>query len=154
LTMGDNPGGFLATATGDYFWTATYHDPVGNNNDAIDNGSSAQEKVTLQSPFHGLTPGFWKNNWEKWNGSAWQFTYNPLTGKAYKGTDTLKSAFNPSSSLLNDPNYSSLWGMSLDDALNFGGDSTLTGAAQILLRQAVAALLNATYGTNPANSNQ
>jgi hypothetical protein len=144
-TMGDHAGGFLAMQTGSYVWTASYTDPLKNNNPASDPGTSAQERVQVTAGFGGLTPGFWKNNWENWNGSAWQFTKNPLTGVAYKGTDTLKSAFNPSSTLLNDPNYSALWSQTLDQALNFQGGSTVQAAAQILLRQAVAGLLNATY---------
>jgi hypothetical protein len=111
--------------------------------------SSDAVKTFTQLTTQGLTIGFWKNNWDKHNGSAWQYTYNPLTGQAFQGTDTLASAgFN-----LTGP-YASLANVTLEDALSLPGGSTLLADAQLLLKQAVGALLNATYGTNPFNSSQ
>jgi hypothetical protein len=122
--------------------------------DGTTNGTDSPDAVKTYTNLssNGLTPGFWKNNWEKFSGSAWAFTYNPVTMKAFTGNDQLGSAGIFSASLLTaigiDPTTT------LDQALQFGGGNTITAAAQILLRQAVAALLNATYGTNPANSSQ
>jgi hypothetical protein len=42
--------------------------------------------------------------------------------------------------------YSSLANVTFDQALNFGGGPTLLDAAKILMRQAVAAVLNAASG--------
>ena len=76
----------------------------------------------------GCTPGYWKNHTEAWADTK------------YSPTDTVGSVFTLPASL------SSLSGMTLLEALDgTGGDgSTLEGAAQILLRAAVAGLLNAT----------
>lgn len=73
----------------------------------------------------GCGLGFWKNH-----GPAWAAT-------GYLTTDTVGDVFNSAPV--------SLAGSSLLDALSFKGGSTLDGAKQILLRQAVAALLNAAH---------
>ena len=72
----------------------------------------------------GLTPGFWKNHPRQWVG--------------YSPTQTLSSVFNIPSSL-------GLGSYTLMDALNFGGGGGTVGAARNLLRQAVAAILNARH---------
>jgi hypothetical protein len=76
----------------------------------------------------GCTPGYWKNHTEAWADTK------------YSPTDTVGSVFTLPASL------SSLSSMTLLEALDgTGGDgSTLEGATQILLRAAVAGLLNAT----------
>jgi hypothetical protein len=76
----------------------------------------------------GCTPGFWKNHPEAWADTK------------YAPTDTVGSVFTLPASL------SSFSSETLIDALEgTGGDaSTLEGAAVILLRAAVAGLLNAT----------
>src|SRR3954465_8083321 len=76
----------------------------------------------------GCTPGYWKNHTEAWADTP------------YSPTDTVGSVFTLPASL------SSLSGETLLAALDgTGGDgSTLEGAAAILLRAAVAGLLNAT----------
>jgi hypothetical protein len=70
----------------------------------------------------GCTPGFWKNHPEAWVG--------------YSTSATLASVFGAGG-------LGSLGSTTLLDALSFKGGSTLDEAKQILLRQAVAALLNA-----------
>jgi hypothetical protein len=67
----------------------------------------------------GCTPGYWKNHT-----SAWDF-YAPSTtlGSVFSNTGTLASR-------------------TFQQALSFGGGSSITAAKQILLRAAVAALLN------------
>ena len=72
----------------------------------------------------GLTPGFWKNHTDLWQG--------------YSPNQTLESVFNVPDSL-------GLDNTTLLQALNFGGGSGVKGAAQNLFRQAVAALLNAAH---------
>jgi len=72
----------------------------------------------------GLTPGFWKNHPELWQG--------------YSPNQTLESVFNVPDSLGMD-------NVTLMQALNFGGGSGVSGAAQNLFRHAVAAMLNAAH---------
>ena len=69
----------------------------------------------------GCTPGYWKNHLRSWTG--------------YSPSATLTSVFGPNA----------LDG-TLQDGLGFGGGSGVTGAKRILLRAAVAALLNAAHG--------
>jgi hypothetical protein len=76
--------------------------------------------------FEGCSPGFWKNH-----PGAYPAPYTPHT--------TLGSVF----TLPGCGSISSLSGATFDQALRFHGGPTLQAAAQILLRQAVAALLNA-----------
>jgi hypothetical protein len=70
----------------------------------------------------GRTPGFWKNHLDAWEG--------------FSPTQKLSDVFSFPSSL------SSLGNSTLLQALSFKGGSSLSGAAQILLRAAVASLLN------------
>lgn len=46
---GDNPGGYLPTATGSYLWVASYSGDA-NNNSATDNGQNESETVTPATP--------------------------------------------------------------------------------------------------------
>ncbi|MDP6415267.1 MAG: SdrD B-like domain-containing protein, partial [Gammaproteobacteria bacterium] len=77
----------------------------------------------FQAALQGCTPGFWKNHTEAWVG--------------YSPTDTVGSIFTLP------PELADLASTTLVDALGFGGGSGITGAAKILLRAAVAGLLNA-----------
>lgn len=82
--------------------------------------------VTTTPPAgEGCTPGFWKNHTSAWVG--------------YTTGQDLDTVFNLGvfDGALGDD--------SLLEALNYGGGSTNTDAARILLRQAVAALLNASH---------
>lgn len=75
----------------------------------------------------GCTPGYWKNHTDSWAGTS------------YVHTQRTDSVF--------DVPFSSLASRSLLQSLQGGGGSGLSGAAEILLRAAVAALLNA---SNPS----
>jgi len=75
--------------------------------------------------YEGLTPGYWKNHLLSWR------TYNPSA--------RIDSVFTIPSAL------SSLSDDSLLDALGYKGGPNDIGAARILLRSAVAALLNAAH---------
>lgn len=78
----------------------------------------------------GCTPGFWKNHPEAWPGS---FSPSQSVGSVFSGASA----------------FPSLASASLLDALAFRGGSGAEGAARILLRAAVAALLNsATFGAS------
>ena len=83
------------------------------------------------NPTEGCTPGYWKNHEEAW------VTYTP--------TQTVDSVFTGA-----DP---SLGSATLLEALSFQGGDDLVGKQEILLRAAVAALLNSTsgidYGVKP-----
>ena len=70
----------------------------------------------------GLTPGYWKNH--------------PEACVGYSTNQTLESVFDVPDSL-------GLDNVTLMDALRFKGGPGVNGGAQILLRAAVAALLNA-----------
>jgi hypothetical protein len=72
----------------------------------------------------GLTPGFWKNHPELWQG--------------YSPNQTLESVFNV-------PDALGLDNVTLLQALSFGGGTGVKGAAQNLFRHAVAAILNAAH---------
>jgi hypothetical protein len=75
----------------------------------------------------GCTPGYWKANVKKGAGEWILAGYMP--------SQSVSSVFSGATG--------SLGSATLLQALEFGGGSTLTGAKQILLRAAVAAILNA-----------
>ncbi|PPD57702.1 hypothetical protein [Dehalogenimonas etheniformans] len=72
----------------------------------------------------GLTPGFWKNHTEAWADTG------------FSPTDQIGSIFNV-------PDEYNLDDFTLLEALSFGGGKGEIGAAKILLRASVAAILNA-----------
>lgn len=77
----------------------------------------------------GCTPGYWKNHVESW-------------GCGIDPTDTVDSLFVP--------NYTSGWTLLV--ALQGGGGSGAAGAEQILIRAAVAGMLNAcAFPINPTD---
>jgi hypothetical protein len=85
----------------------------------------------------GCTPGYWKNHLDSW----------PPTG--FAPGQALSTVFSPAG-------LGSLGSATLLDALKFGGGSSLTAKKQILLRAAVASLLNAAhadvaFGSTPAD---
>jgi hypothetical protein len=73
----------------------------------------------------GCTPGFWKNNIGRW--------------EEYSPNWTLGSVF------VVPTGFSSLADDTLLDALSYGGGPTLQGKAKLLLKQAVASILNAAH---------
>jgi hypothetical protein len=85
----------------------------------------------------GCTPGYWKNHTDAWADTP------------YSPTDTVGSVFTLPASL------SSFSSETLLAALSGGGGPGLNGATEILLRAAVASLLNASdpnvqFGPTPA----
>jgi hypothetical protein len=101
---------------------ADYH-PEGFENEIKDDDDHS---VIVKPPqkFEGCTPGFWKNHLEAWVG--------------FSPNQTLESVFDVPNSLGLDNN-------TLLQALSFQGGTNTVGAARILLRAAVAALLNAAH---------
>jgi hypothetical protein len=92
--------------------------------------------VTASDPSHyygisvgnqGCTPGYWKNHTDSW----------PPTG--YSPTQTVVTVFAQSAL------YPALGASTLLQSLGFAGGSGVSGAAEILLRAATAALLNASH---------
>jgi hypothetical protein len=73
----------------------------------------------------GCTPGYWKNHTDNW--------------EEYSPGQTLDELFDFPASL------SGLADDTLLEALNYGGGPGLTGGAEILMRAAVAAYLNAAH---------
>ncbi len=103
--------------------------------DAIDSTPvEATASATCEVPppeEEGCTPGFWKNNPGRWSYTD----YDP--------SDLLSSVFDFTGA----PNkVYSLSSDTLMEALNYGGGTGPDGAAQVLLRAAVAAVLNANHG--------
>jgi hypothetical protein len=94
-------------------------------------------------PAEGLTLGYWKNHSESWPTTYWfagvnyNLSPNSLIGDVF-----------PSDNFVN-----GIDGMTLMDALNFRGGPGIAGAECILLKQAVAALLNASSRGNPLEIN-
>jgi hypothetical protein len=79
----------------------------------------------MKKHFEGCTPGFWKNHYSVWYETE------------YRRWHKVSSVFSNAGG--------SLGKSSLSQALGFKGGSTLYGAKQILLRAAVAAILNADH---------
>lgn len=80
--------------------------------------------TTAPEDGEGCTPGFWKNHPEDWEG--------------FSTDQTLASVFSPAG-------LGGLGSTTLLDALSFQGGPTVTAAKRILLRHAVAALLNSAH---------
>ncbi len=103
--------------------------------DNEENAATASASATIKSYWFGRTPGYWKNHPQDW-----------ISG--YLPTQFVQGVFTIPSSLLSvgildlDGNKSK---DTLLTALGYQGGSKLSGAAQILLRAAVAALLNEAY---------
>jgi len=96
--------------------------------------------ITVQT-FNGCTPGFWKNNLAAW-ATIGVATNQTLSGAGFSFSNI--SGVSSSDSLLT--------------ALGYKGGSGMSGAAQILLRAAAAAYLNAyanpTVGNYPLTTSQ
>jgi hypothetical protein len=82
-------------------------------------------EVLVPGDYEGKTPGFWKNHPQ-----AWTSPYTP--------SRSVSSVFSGATAY-------GLGGDSLMTALSYAGGGSDTGAARILLRQAVAAVLNAAH---------
>jgi hypothetical protein len=75
---------------------------------------------------NGCTPGYWKNHLDSWGPTG------------YSPDDTLASVFNPAV-------LGSLGSDTLLEALSYAGGPGVDGAKRILLRAAVASVLNASH---------
>ncbi len=132
LTCGSaTSAAFTTTQVGTYNWTASYSGDA-NNNPAVSACGSEQVTVTKPLGGQGCTPGFWKN---PKHFSLWT-TYTP--------TQLVGSVFNVPAVFPDGTSGTSLSGATLADGLAFQGGSTINGASQILLRAAIAGLLNST----------
>ncbi len=99
-----------------------------NGSGAVDNIKISVEEVEPPPPGNqGCTPGFWKNHEAAWGPTG------------YSPGQTVGSVFTVPADL------SDLADDTLLEALDYGGGPKVKGAAQILLRAAVAALLNASH---------
>ena len=108
--------------------TATAQDPE-------QNADTATATATITYGWYGRTPGFWKNNQQAW-----------VSG--YTSNQFIQDVFTIPSTLLQSgvldlvkPNGKDR----LIDGLNYQGGSNLSGGFQILMRAAIAALLNEAY---------
>jgi len=121
---------FMANQVGTYNWVAAYS---GDANNASVVSGCGTEQVTITKPLggQGCTPGYWKQpqHFHSWTG--------------YVPTQLISSVFNVPSIFPDGTDGSSLSGSTLLAGLAFQGGSTLNGSAQILLRAAIAGLLNA-----------
>ncbi len=123
-------GGFHTTVAGTYNWVATYNGDANNN--AV-SSHCGDEAVVISKPLggQGCTPGFWKNpkHFSLWTGVT--------PGQSVGSVFSVPATFPDGSS------GSTLASATLADGLAFQGGSDLNGAAQILLRAAIAGVLNA-----------
>ena len=106
---------------------------VGTDNES--NVDTATASATVNFWWFGRTPGFWKNKPE-----TWPTPYTP--------SNQIQSIFAIPGALLNSGNLDLDRNGSRDtlmSGLNYRGGSGLSGGAQILMRAAIAALLNETY---------
>ena len=127
--------GVIVTWTGDpsFINTAT---AVGT--DALQNSDTATASATVTFGWYGRTPGYWKNHPE-----AWTSGYTP--NQFIQDVFAIPSTFLKSGIL----DVSSPSGKDrLIDGLAYKGGTNLNGAFQILMRAAIAALLNEAYYGN------
>jgi len=103
------------------------YDKAGNKITDVSDSCTAKV-ICLQGT--GCTPGFWKNCTGQWA------CYTPATGQDATLVKTVFAAAGVQP-------YTALGNATLHQALSFQGGSGITGAAQILLRAATAAVLNA-----------
>lgn len=96
-----------------------------------------EDTASYSNLYWAFTPGFWKNHYPGCPSGhdAWQYT-------AFKTGDLLSEVFDIPSC---NGNLDAFFGATLLEALGFQGGSGVSGAAEILLRAAVASLLNASY---------
>jgi uncharacterized repeat protein (TIGR01451 family) len=121
---------FTLTVTGhgtdptgdDVTWCADVANPPAST--FCDQDERDSVTVDIRDLGEGLTPGYWKNHLESWVG--------------YSPNQSLESVFDVPDSL-------GLDDATLLDALSFKGGGGTKGAAQTLLRAAVAALLNSAH---------
>lgn len=122
LVSGEPGGSFINTAT-----------VVGKDNE--NNLDTATATATVNFWWYGRTPGYWKNHPE-----AWPSPYQP--------SDQIQSIFAIPGALLSSGNLDLDRNGSRDtlmSGLNYRGGSALSGGAQILMRAAIASLLNEKY---------
>lgn len=103
--------------------------------DNENNSATASASAVIKSYWFGRTPGYWKNH-----ASAWISGYLPT--QLVQGVFTIPTSLLSVGILDLDGNKSK---DTLMTALNYQGGTKLAGGAQILLRAAVAALLNEAY---------
>lgn len=94
--------------------------------DWITAAASIEEPPPPPPGGQGCTPGYWKNHLDAW------------TGTGYSPNQALSTVFSPTG-------LSTLGSNTLLQALSFSGGSSLTSKKQILLRAAVASLLNSAH---------
>ncbi|HXK59353.1 MAG TPA: hypothetical protein PLP42_05600 [Acidobacteriota bacterium] len=103
------------------------HYVTGGGRDKVETHFS--ETATLMTACHseGCSPGYWKNHTNSWAPAG--YSPSELVGSVFSEADA----------------FPTLAAATLHQALNFGGGPEAEGAARILLRAAVAALLNASH---------
>ncbi len=114
----------------------THYDVVttkGRDNE--NNEDTATDDETIRFYWYGFTPGYWKNHPDQWPIHT-LFATNQTVRSVFPISD-LRYLTNGKLDLNKDGREDTLM-----DALNYKGGSDLKGKAQILLRAAVAALLN------------
>ena len=134
------PSAYVECVTLDYFLTGIPGGSFINTATAVAqdnelNSDTATASATVNFWWYGRTPGYWKNHPEDWS-------------SGYSPNQFIQDVFTVPSGLLSggvldlDKNGSK---DKLIDGLAYRGGSGLTGAAQIMFRAAIAALLNEAY---------
>ncbi|KPK63118.1 MAG: hypothetical protein AMK73_05400 [Planctomycetes bacterium SM23_32] len=113
---------YTPSAAGDYYFRAIYS---GDSNYNGSQSGNREEPLVVTGGYEGKTPGFWKSHTDLWEG----FGTGELVGDVFDIPTEL-------SELADD---------TLLEALQYHGGKDAIGMARNLLRQAVAALLNASH---------
>jgi uncharacterized repeat protein (TIGR01451 family) len=138
------PGAYLSCTSSETV-TSTTGLPIVNTATAtaVDNEGNfdtATASATVNFSWYGRTPGYWKNHPESWPET---YTAGLSVASIFFPTGDVPSFLSSSGTILN---LNKIGGNdSLLDALRYKGGTDIKGAAQILLRAAVAALLNEKY---------
>ena len=134
------PAGYLECVTLDYYLTGTPGGSfintatvIAQDNEA--NSDTATASAAVNFWWFGRTPGYWKNHPEDWNSG-----YSP--NQYIQDVFVIPGGLLSGSILDLDKNGSK---DKLIDGLAYRGGTGLSGAAQIMLRATIAALLNEAY---------
>ncbi len=134
------PTAYVECVTADYYLTGVPGGSFINTASAVAkdnemNSDTATASATVNFWWYGRTPGYWKNHQEEWNSG-----YTPI--QYIQDVFNVPSGYLTSGVLDLDKNGAK---DRLIDGLAYRGGTGLSGAAQIMFRAAITALLNEAY---------
>ncbi|MFT5051631.1 MAG: hypothetical protein ACI8QZ_003050 [Chlamydiales bacterium] len=136
----DGSFSYVPGIPGTYVWTYETVDPQGAVSAAPGQVTITVHPTGTVLGQEGLSHGYWKNHLDAWHGTVdylGDFGGIPIL-KAILPTQALSYHFFAATPY-------GLGGVTMEEALQFNRGSGATGAARVLLKQAVAALLNAAH---------